>query len=248
MRGLSAALVGAFTLLLPVGGALAADYNPPPVIEYPPVVPVEIGSGWYLRGDVGYKKYRTPDAHFDVVDYGDMIEETISDAGTVGIGFGYRFNSHMRMDLTLDYEWPGEFHGRLPCPGSCQSPYSDEFASFTAWTFLVNAYYDFGKFGAFTPYVGAGVGASAISTRNVYYINPDQQTGTWTGATKWNLAWALMVGSAVDISRNWALDFNYRYLHLGDAKSGPTSQQRQPINYDGLAAHEFRVGLRYYIR
>ena len=35
--------------------ALAADYDPPIVVdEAPRNVPVEVGSGWYLRGDVGY--------------------------------------------------------------------------------------------------------------------------------------------------------------------------------------------------
>ena len=35
--------------------ALAADYDPPIYVdEAPEYQPVEIGSGWYLRGDVGY--------------------------------------------------------------------------------------------------------------------------------------------------------------------------------------------------
>ncbi len=40
--------------LLPAA-ALAADYDPPIYVdEAPEYVPVEVGSGWYLRGDVGY--------------------------------------------------------------------------------------------------------------------------------------------------------------------------------------------------
>ena len=34
--------------------ALAADYDPPPLLEpAPEYQPVEIGNGWYLRGDGG---------------------------------------------------------------------------------------------------------------------------------------------------------------------------------------------------
>ncbi len=55
--------------LAPFAAANAADYDPPIVIddaaEY---VPVEVGSGWYLRGDVGY----VFDASIGQVDYHDI--------------------------------------------------------------------------------------------------------------------------------------------------------------------------------
>lgn len=43
----------------PAAQALAADYDPPIYVEEAPeYVPVEIGSGWYLRGDVAYSTAR----------------------------------------------------------------------------------------------------------------------------------------------------------------------------------------------
>ena len=140
--------------------ALAADLSMPAPETPPP--PIEIGSGWYLRGDIGYKMYNTPSAHFDVAGYGNMIDENITDTGTVGLGFGYRFNSYFRTDLTMDYEWPGKFHGRLPCPNApcvVGTDYSDEYSDISAWSGLINAYLDFGHWNGFTPYVGGGVGA-----------------------------------------------------------------------------------------
>ena len=43
------------------------------------------------------------------------------------------------------------------------------------------------------------------------------------------------------------LDFNYRYVNLGDAVSGPTLANfgNQPIHYDNIDANEIRIGLRY---
>ncbi len=38
----------------PVSVAASADYDPPIYVEDALEVPVEIGSGWYLRGDLGY--------------------------------------------------------------------------------------------------------------------------------------------------------------------------------------------------
>ena len=245
----TSALVGAFILLMPSAGAFAADMlGPPPSI--PP--PVEFGSGWYLRGDLGYKHYTTPDAHFDLAGYGDMINESISDTGLAGVGFGYKWNQNFRTDLTFDYEWPGHFHGNLPCPGPCTPgvDFSDEYANVSAWTGLLNGYVDLGTFSGITPYVGGGVGVSYLTTTNVHYLNPDASTGTWGGDSTLNFAWAVTAGASYDFGNNWALDVNYRYAHLGSAISAPTAPifGNEAIHYDNINAHELRVGLRYAIQ
>jgi opacity protein-like surface antigen len=248
-------LIGAFAILLPSAQAVAADL--PVVYEAPPPVPYEMGSGWYLRGDLGYKWYSAPSAHFDVPGYGNMIGESLANTGMAGAGFGYRWNDYFRTDFTLDYEWPANFHGRLPCPSPCGGSgsglYSDEYAKISAWSGLVNAYFDFPIGGeglsGFTPYIGAGIGASYLETSGVRFVNPNGSTGTWNGASKWNLAWAVTVGASYALSQNWLVDVNYRYLNLGDAASGPTSPVfgNQAIKYDNIDAHEVRVGFRYLI-
>jgi opacity protein-like surface antigen len=48
----SLALAGVFAAALSAT-ALAADLLPPPPPMAPPPLPVEVGAGWYLRGDVG---------------------------------------------------------------------------------------------------------------------------------------------------------------------------------------------------
>ena len=240
------ALLGAFAMALPNAAALAADM---PVYEPVAPVPYEVGSNWYLRGDLGYKWYGTPDAHFDVAGYGNMIDENLDDTGVAGLGFGYKFSDYFRSDLTVDYEWDAQFHGRLPCPGGCG--YSDEYADISAWTTLVNFYLDLpigGEgLGAVTPYVGAGIGGAYLTTSNVNYVNPDGSTGTYKGAGNWNFAWAAMVGASYAVTNNWLIDLNYRYLDLGKAVSGkvgaPFGNKR--IEYDDVTAHELRVGFRY---
>ena len=62
----------------------------------PAPVPYEFGSGWYLRGDIGYKVYGSPNAHFDVAGYGNMIDTNLSDTGVAGVGFGYEWNEWFR--------------------------------------------------------------------------------------------------------------------------------------------------------
>lgn len=239
-------LVAALLGILP-GAALAADYAPP--IDYPPV-PIEIVSGWYLRGDIGYKWYKDPNGRFDVAGYGDMSNESLDDTGVIGLGFGYQYNSHFRTDITIDYEWAGRFRGDLPCPAPCGGGggglFSEESADISAWTGLINGYFDFGTWSGFTPYVGAGVGASLVIVDDVAFVNPDGTTGTYGGDEEWNFAWALMAGASYDLSHKLALDLNYRYLSLGDGKSD-VALFNTVIDYEDLAAHEVRIGLRYKI-
>jgi opacity protein-like surface antigen len=245
------ALIGAFIFLMPSAGALAADMPQPPPYSPPPV---EIGSGWYLRGDIGYKIYSDPSAHWDEPLYGNMIDESLANTGLAGIGFGYKWNNYFRTDLTFDYEWPAGFHGRLPCPGACGTPptagrYSDEYADISAWTGLINGYIDLGNYSGFTPYIGAGIGASYLTATNVHSLDPDGTTPTYDSGSAWNLSWALMAGASYDFGNNWLLDVNYRYANLGNAVSGiiPLLDGTQPVKYDNITAQEIRIGLRYMI-
>src|SRR5690606_35197789 len=94
------------------------DYDPPIYVdEAPEYTPVEVGSGWYLRGDVGYAFKRgykrqalsSRDAVFDSelmglgwigpLDAYSLNEKQNSFTGSVG--FGYHFNDWFRADVTI---------------------------------------------------------------------------------------------------------------------------------------------------
>lgn len=74
--------------LLPLTPAVAADYDPPIYADQAPdYVPVEVGSGWYLRGDVSYlaqKSFKNDDFAFTPASF-DEKEDPIF----ASIGFGY---------------------------------------------------------------------------------------------------------------------------------------------------------------
>ena len=60
---MAAIAAGSAALPLP---ALSADYDPPIVVDQPvEEVPIEVGSGWYLRGDIGYNFQVDADGDFD---------------------------------------------------------------------------------------------------------------------------------------------------------------------------------------
>lgn len=240
------ALAGALAFALAPVAGYAADLPEPPLLE--PAAPVEFGSSWYLRGDVGYKVYRDPKVSFKGHNYRN---EDLDETGVIGGGVGYKLNSWFRTDVTLDYEFKSKFKGKLICPpAGCGGPnrFSDEHAKISAWTGLWNVYADLGTWQGITPYVGAGVGASRIKVSNYQFTNPNGTTGTQPGDSKWDFSWALMAGVGYNVTDNLVIDAGYRYLNLGDGRSGKAAGfggSRKAIKFDDIQAHEFRVGFRY---
>ena len=235
------ALAGALAFALAPAAVRAADLPEPPLLE--PVEPVEFGSSWYLRGDIGYKTYRNPDVRYSSTKF---VKEDLDETGMVGGGVGYKFNNWIRADLTLDYEFKSDFKGRLFCPcAPGGDPFSREKAEVSAFTTLANVYFDLGTWHGFTPYVGAGAGASRIKVSDYSFVNPDGTSGSVGGSSNWDFSWALMAGVGFEVTDNLMIDAGYRYLNLGDGKT--KSFNGSAIKFKDLEAHEVRVGFRYMI-
>ncbi|WP_367716996.1 outer membrane protein [Nitratireductor sp. GISD-1A_MAKvit] len=262
-------------LLISIGAASAADYDPPIIIEQAPdVVPVEIGSGWYLRGDIGYSlktkandpfTYRT----FDGSTYGSASFDSVSlsEGFSFGIGAGYSFTDWLRADVTLD-RFSADFNGTTSsateCPGAppgsaCRSEDSSEV---TGYSVLLNAYADLGTFVGFTPYVGAGLGYTYLRwddlSNSSYCVGGScggtGLTGTTThaGESDWRFTYALMAGVAYDLSNNMKIDLGYRYRNIDggqmfgwDAATAGSGATGIQGSDGGLSMHEIKVGLRY---
>jgi opacity protein-like surface antigen len=193
-------------------------------------------SGWYARADLGYR-WQT----IDRVELppGELITAwTLRDAFTVGFGGGYKHH-WFRADVTVDYGNRVRFEGDAPgAPGYYQ-------ARIDSITVLANAYLDLGTWWGLTPYVGAGIGGSNI--RVPEYANPviSASGGQVENSTRWNLSWAFMAGVSYRFTPKLLLDVGYRYLHLGDARSGPQPPAFTDRTYfRDISAQEVRVGLR----
>lgn len=259
---LSLAVAATFGLAAFSSAVSAADMpvEYPPIIEAPEPMPLPAVGGWYLRGDIGYKYYQAPEASFDVPwgsigNNGNLGDEKLLGAADFGVGVGYKFNDYLRSDLTLDYETPAKFKGSVYCDaapcGAVGTWNATESAKITAYSALANVYADLGDFNGLKPYIGAGAGASYLRTSDVKSGGKDTNTGAYPkGEGKWNFAWALMAGVEYPINERLSLDLGYRYLNLGDAKTGSIedgSGNLTRVNYENIQAHEVRVGLRYYL-
>ncbi|MGH6761330.1 MAG: outer membrane protein [Phyllobacterium sp.] len=179
------------------GPAFAADMDA--IITAPEQImqPVEIGSGWYLRGDISYN-------------FGSDVDGKISDglgnsasftldtdqSSTFSAGVGYQFNDWLRGDVTYGYERRGveDFDEKL-----------------RIHELMANGYVDLGTFVGVTPYLGAGIGGANLSAGG------DDTTV---------LAWALMAGVSYDVTSNVKVDLGYRFQGINsgfeDEESGLT--------------------------
>jgi len=223
------ACVASITLAL---SASAGAADMPDIIQQPAVGLQELGSTWYLRGDIAYRANGLSDA--------DWNGAPISGAGlgtTFAMGGGVGFKSGwLRFDATADYAWPAGFQGTVPGAANLAG-------NIDSLVVLANVYADLGTWHALTPYVGAGLGAALVRTSGFTNIFPQPAEGISAGQ-QWNMAWALMAGVGYNITPCVLVDLGYRYLHLGDAPTG-VDPFGIAVAAHGISANEVRLGVRY---
>ena len=232
-----------------VGAGQAADLPGPLALpELTPASVAEFGSGWYLRGDVGYVQYE--DVSTSVVGNTGALTSTIDDVFSVGLGFGTEFTNWFRADVTFDYRAPADIALGGSCIG-CGIAFNGATTSLESYLLMANAYLDLGTWWRVTPYVGAGIG-TAYNKLDTLTLSPSAPTTIVRGSGDWDLAWALMAGAAFDITGNWKVDAGYRYADLGEVESEVGTNfaaltLNNPVVVDDITSHEFRIGFRYLI-
>jgi opacity protein-like surface antigen len=221
-------------LSAPVHAADLDQIIPSPVIE-DNYVPVEIGNGWYIRGDISYDlkssasgNYRTYDGIAYSTNPYDNFD--LGAGGDVAFGAGYQFNSWLRADATIGY-WQRAVNGTDvgvgPCivggPVAAVGCRSVDTSKLKAWEFMANGYADLGTFVGVTPYIGAGVGMTLFNygalTNTSFCTDAAGLDVPACGAVAQHpsvggnlrFTWALMAGASMDISKNVKFDLGYRY-------------------------------------
>jgi opacity protein-like surface antigen len=257
------ALAGAAALM--GASALAADFPvvPPP----PPAVPVD--SGWYLRGAIGLANQRLDKlAH--------PLDSTVLSLQQVGTGFdssplflfgaGYQVNSWLRFDVTGEYRGKANFHGTDNVrffDGAGTALVADNYSASKSETLvLANAYLDLGTWYYLTPFIGAGVGAS----RNQISSFREDGIGSFSGGAPittvafadsnatWRFAWAAHAGLAYSVTPNFTVDLAWRFVHLGDAVTGPSRAfdnsfvNGGAFTFKNLTSQDLMLGVRWMLQ
>ena len=257
-----AVLARSLTLLASVGApclASAADLLPPP--PPPPMpAPIEVGGGWYLRGDVGvgaadYDSVTTVlHAPGQVLPPGYKITNAVlGDSYFAGAGVGYQFNNFLRGDITGEYRGYDRF-GFVERFALNGGPGIDvDSGKLRSIVVMGNGYFDLGTWYGLTPYIGGGVGTAFHQVSGFIDQGAGNAAGGFGGSKPkdtTSLAWALHAGISYDVTPNFKVDVGYRYMDLGQARTGvvecvgngcPYAQYR----LNDITSHDVKIGLRY---
>ncbi len=239
-------------------GASAADLGQPDLDTAPTMtMPSGYTWKWYLRADGGYTWYPAPGTTLDGFD----SHYTKSDgAWTVGGGIGQYYAWGFRGDITVDHMFDAKNESDFDI-GSSR-------LDFSSTVVLANLYYEFNRGGRFVPYIGGGLGYAHNETSSGTAFDGvgttsfgGKSTDNFAAAAMAGVSWRLWGGRTmyvsgsskdsdpVEVSSGHAayLDFGYRFLYLGDAKTASFDADGTSVSekLKEVTAHQFRVGLRY---
>src|SRR5580700_7641062 len=132
-------LLGSLLAGLYIGEAAAADLGPAPAPMMPETDSMNFfGSGWYIRGDLGYSMPQGPKATYNGRPFDRL---SVADSPLLGGGIGYKITNWFRADVTADYMFSGSLHGIYTIPNCCV--FSDH-TRLGGWALLANGYIDIG--------------------------------------------------------------------------------------------------------
>ncbi len=238
---------------LSVGTAFAADMiaPPPPPMIAPPPAPLDVGSGFYLRGDVGVATYNyTRIDTVPVIAGLRTVNSSIDSAVFVGVGGGYQFNSFLRADVTGEYRFNTN-HRHVDVftgPPANSNLITGKIGGFVG---LANVYVDLGTWHRITPFFGAGLGFATLTmgkTTDYQLTAGGAIGGTGPSKTQTNLAWAIHAGLGYDLTANLKAEVAYRYLNLGSVEGGTVNCAGAcpyRVRIKNLDSHDVKFGLRY---
>ncbi|WP_322416871.1 outer membrane protein [Mesorhizobium huakuii] len=242
--------------LLPLTPAVAADYDPPIYADQAPdYVPVEVGSGWYLRGDVSYlvqKSFENGDFTFPSTINNESFGES-EDALFASVGFGYHFNDYLRADLNFGYLPGNNASASYNDTAVITLPTLPTVASVSlknyAFSGLLNGYVDLGTYVGITPYLGAGIGVvrstHKLSARYTDNNVPANSFNVQDNKTQYSLAYTLNAGLAYQVTKNVSVDLGYQYFSAPDAEYVTAESLTSFPVKKGISNHQVKLGLRY---
>jgi opacity protein-like surface antigen len=218
--------------------------------DAPPPAP---GRAWYLKGTIGMTSPEVGKMWNEDYSSGNFTvgHTDMKSTPFYGVGIGVEYSRWLRLDITGEYRGKYLFIGQDVYHGP-GSGYTNEFtADIQSWVGLANAYIDLTTWRGLTPYVGGGVGFATVSVLGLKDVNvPNLGVAFGDDHTQTNFAWALYAGVSYDVTPQFTMDLGYRYLDMGDAKSGRVTAYDGTDSYasvelQDLTSHDLMLSARY---
>lgn len=171
------------------------------------------GDGVYIYGAGG-----TGWTHDAESEYLGSTTDTDFDMGWTGLGgLGYAYGNGFRTELEAGYR-KNDVDSIDGVAGT---------GDVDAWSFMVNALYDFKNSSSFTPYIGAGAGIINIDANNIASAAITTVNDSDTVAAAQGI-----VGLGYKASDNIDLFADYRYIHAFDPSLTDTAGSKFDTEYD----------------
>lgn len=245
------------------GGTLYDDGVNPYAVATPVPAPIPVPvyePEWYFRADFaaafGPQPSVTPSGTpFAGGAYGvgsGSLSKDFEPSFVGGVGVGYIWGPAIRTDFTVDIHsiMQAKYNGSLVYNGGADSLSFQDKTRFMSTILLMNAYYDFRTGTPFTPYLGGGLGFAVNQLTQEISAN-DTGAGNESASsrsTHVGFAGAAMAGVTWEINSFFALDINYRFLHIaGSDVNTPIYNSSSTISIGDLNEHQIRAGFRFYV-
>lgn len=159
--------------------------------------------------------------------------------GGIAIGMNMRNMTESGVPMRFEFEYAtrGNTHSEW---NASYGNRHDVKATWQVQTFQINGYYDIDTGSAFTPYIGAGIGASAIY-ESMTSGNANNSSRHMSSDTTMGFAWNVGAGVAYSFTDNVALDVGYRFAGFGNGSVKHMGNEVE--NY--MTANEFMAGVRF---
>ena len=229
-------------------------------VPAPIPAPVEEAE-WYFRGDFAAGFGGSPSVNVlgtnlvDSVFGSSQFSQSFEPSFTGGAGVGYLWTPNWRTDFTVDVH--SIMHAEQTGSGittfggtTFPNGVAEDKTKMMSTILLLNGYYDFRTGTPWTPYIGGGLGFSVnqltqtYTQSQAYYPVTGSQRSTTT-----TFAAAAMVGVSYDFSSFFAIDVNYRFLHVGgsDVTLSEINLPTSTVEIGDLNEHQIRAGFRFYV-
>ncbi len=112
-------------------------------------------------------------------------------------------------------------------------------------------YIDLGTYWCITPYIGGGVGFASIDVLGLKDVNvPNNSVFYAADHSQTNFAWAVYGGLAYDVNQSLTIDLSYRYLDMGDARTGTVTAFDNSSSYNSfqiedISSQDVMLGVRW---
>lgn len=202
-------------------------------------------SNFYTKFELGKAKpteLKNRDVSKENVGDYNPYKKAPSSSLTYGVGLGYQFNNKFRTDLTITQFKKFNYQASA----NTEIRKSNITQSFNGTAAIVNAYYTEDKFSdIIRPFVGFGVGVASVKAGDVEQSISNSSRSikiNYPGSRKVNFAWNVNLGVSLIYTERINLDIFYRYMNLGKASTGKSSdgiyepfESKLKVNSAGIA-------------